>query len=82
MQAQRDFHLCEGHVSCITDCQKHKKYCLRSSYVEMKHNTHTSDTFHKKTQEACHDDNLITVRSTLKSEPESELAVQRMLHSK
>lgn len=77
MQAQRDFPLYEEHISCITDCQKHKKCCLQSSYVEKAHNTHISDTFQKMIQEACHDYHLNTVRNTLTREPESKLAVQR-----
>lgn len=82
MQAQRDFPLYEEHISCITDCQKHTKYCLQSSYVEMAHNTHISDTFQKTIQEACQDDHLNKVRKTLTSEPESKLALQRLIHLK
>jgi hypothetical protein len=74
MQAPGDFPQYEGHISYITDYQKHKKYCLQPSYVETERNTHTSDTFHKKIQEACHDYHLITVRRTLTSEPKSKLA--------
>jgi hypothetical protein len=54
MQAPGDFPQYEGHVSYITDYQKHKKYCLQPSYVETECNTHTSDTSRKKIQEACH----------------------------
>lgn len=77
MQAQRDFPLYEGHISCTTDCQKRKKYFLQSSYVGPVHNTHISDTFPKTIQEACHREHLNTIRNTLTNEPQSKLAVQR-----